>query len=253
MSSIGNIILIAGLSLCWLCNSARSDDLYIATAANFKPVMQELIHAYPKCQQKGCKLISGSSGKLYHQIRHGAPFDLFFSADMSKPQQLEQQGLTVADSRFDYAIGRLALWSRSAGSAQQQLLEGDWQRLAIANPKLAPYGLAALQTLKSLAIYEQSKPAMVFGENIAQSYQFIATGNADLGFVAASQLTTAAQAPEGNVWLIPATLHDPIRQQAVILSKGNTRAAAEFARFVQSEQGRQIIQRAGYDLPALIP
>lgn len=222
-------------------------ELHIAVAANFATSMRDIAKEYEKKSAHKVKLSSGSSGKLYAQIKHGAPFDLFFAADTLRPQLLEQQGIAVAGSRFTYAIGQLILWSPQVGfvDARGEVLKGDgFHHLAIANPKLAPYGDAASAVLQHLGIWNTLRGRMVRGENIAQTFQFVQSGNAELGFVALSQLTKADGLIAGSYWLIPEKLYTPIEQQAVILS--NKPAATEFMAFIQSREMRSLIQSHGY-------
>jgi molybdate transport system substrate-binding protein len=204
-------------------------------------------------QQTGHRVLAsyGSTGKFFAQIGNGAPFDVFLSADDETPAKLEQGGAAVPGTRLTYAVGRLALWSRTAGmvDAKGEVLRGDgFDRLAIADPRLAPYGAAAVQTLRSLSLLEHLQPRFVTGENITQAHQFVATGNAPLGFVALSLVQVDGRIGEGSAWVVPAHLHEPIVQQAVLLTKGRDNPAARaLLDFLRSEPARALIGRYGYD------
>jgi molybdate transport system substrate-binding protein len=195
-------------------------------------------------------LLPGSTGKHFAQIVNGAPFDAFFAADVKRPERLEAEGRIIPGSRFSYAIGKLVLWS-----PDPELVDGDgavlesgtFRRLAIANPRLAPYGRAAQQFLESRGIRESLRPKLVRGENIGQAFQFVASGNAELGLVALSQLMQSGREPAGSRWQVPEKLHAPIEQQAVLLS--DSAAAADFMRFAKSEPARAIIRDSGYGIP----
>ncbi len=228
--------------------SARAgDELLVAVASNFIAPMREIADAFEQRTGHKLTLATGSSGKLYAQIRHGAPFDVFLSADDEKPKALEAGGYALPGSRLTYALGTLALWSPKA-SDPQGLLQGNFARLALANPRLAPYGQAAQSTLASLGLLEQTRERWVQGENIAQTYQFVASGNAELGFVALSQLRE--QSPRGGVWQIPSELHRPIRQDAVALSRSrNPNLSKELLDFIKSDSTAGILSRYGYSRP----
>lgn len=235
------------LSLCGT-EKTLAADVTIAVASNFAAPVKEIIRDFEKHTGHRVTLVLGSSGRIFAQISHGAPFDVFLSADSLKPAALEAQGRTVAGSRFIYAIGALALWSPQPDLIDNNaniLKEGHFQRLALANPRLAPYGVAAREVLQSLDLYDSLSAKFVRGENIAQTYQFIATGNADLGFIARAQLPAS-----GSVWLIPEDLHAPIRQEAVILKPAEKNPAAHaFARFLRSDRVEELINRYGYKMP----
>ncbi|WJW76542.1 molybdate ABC transporter substrate-binding protein [Thiohalobacter sp. IOR34] len=225
----------------------RAETLQVAVAANFAAALRALAERFHADSGHQLLLAVGSTGKQYAQIRHGAPFDLFFAADRRRPRLLEEAGLALPGSRFTYAVGRLALWSPDPArvDGEGQVLErGDFRHLAIANPRLAPYGLAASQVLRLRDLWARLLPKLVYGENIAQTFQFVASGNAELGFVAWSQLKRPGVAIPGSWWLVPAVLHSPIEQQAVQLT--DSPAAADFLRFVKSRPGRRIIHDFGY-------
>lgn len=236
------------LLLAILPESARAgDELLVAVASNFIAPMREIADAFE--QQTGHKvtLASGSSGKLYAQIRHGAPFDVFLSADDEKPKALEAGGYALPGSRFTYALGGLALWSPNSEDPKA-LLQTGFARLALANPRVAPYGQAAQSTLDSLGLLERTRGRWVQGENIAQTYQFVASGNADLGFVALSQL--ASQSQRGGIWQVPPELHAPIRQDAVAISRSEKPILSRaLLYFLKSDSTGEILSRYGYSRP----
>lgn len=235
--------------LALLAGPARADEVRIAAAANFTATMNELVLLFEKESGHRALVSFGSSGKLYTQIVNGAPFEILLSADSERPAQLEAQGLAVAGSRFTYATGRLALWSSDAGrvDAKGEVLRGGgYRRLAIANPKTAPYGTAAMEVLQGLGLQAQVAPRLVQGDSIAQAWQFVATGNAQLGLVAYAQVV---EANSGSFWLVPQTLYTPLRQEAVLLKRGATSGAAgAFLAFLRSERARAIIGRSGYGI-----
>lgn len=223
--------------------SANGAEIRVAVASNFVVPAKLLAREFEASSRHDVVLLSGSTGKHAAQIKHGLQVDVFLAADSARPRWLEKQGLAVAGSRFTYAIGRLALWQPSTNSVGKEALLTGQGRLAIANPKLAPYGAAAIQVLKALEVYQHWQAKLVRGENIAQAYQFVHTGNADLGLVAASQLNQSSQ----DSWLVPAELHSPIEQQAVLLS--DCEAARIFYAFLQSEKALELIRQHGYDTP----
>lgn len=240
-------------------NQAAAGQATIAVASNFMQPMKALAKSFEFDTGDKLTLVFGSSGKILAQIKNGAPFDVFLSADQDKVITLEKTELTVKSSRFTYAIGVLALWVPQLAmpdstveptSALEVLKEGQFSRLAIANPKLAPYGAAASQTLHSLGLINATSAKIVKGENISQAYQFVSTGNADLGFVAYSQLKSHSNLSTGTYWLVPPDLHDPILQDAVVLKMAEANVTAKkFIRFLKSEPARSLIQRFGYQLP----
>ena len=230
-----------------------ADEILLAVAANFAAPMQQLVAQFERATQHEVALSLGSSGKLYAQIVHGAPFHAFFSADQSKPAALEQAGHVPAGSGFTYAVGTLVLWSRSpgfVGGDSRRLTTGDFDRLAFANPRLAPYGTAALAVLRHLGVEHSTRPKWVHGENIAQTFQFVTTGNADLGFVALAQLVANDIELGQSAWIVPAHMHPAIRQVAVCLSGcASGEATHELLAFIRSEPARAIIESFGYTLP----
>jgi molybdate transport system substrate-binding protein len=236
----------------FFAGAVSAEDVQVAVAANFAAPMQAIAAAFEKKTGHKARLAFGSSGKFYAQIKNGAPFQVLLSADDEIPARLEREGMAVAGTRFTYAIGRLALWSASEGvvdSRGEVLKKGDYAHLAIANPKLAPYGGAAIEVLKNRGLLEAVQPKLVQGENIAQTWQFAASGNAELGFVARSQITRGGKLSHGSAWIVPANLHPPIRQDAVVLAngRGNTAAGALMA-YLRSEQAKAVIRAYGYDI-----
>jgi molybdate transport system substrate-binding protein len=244
--------LFAGLVALGLPMSLRAAEVQVAVAANFTAPMRAIAAAFEQDTGHKALLAFGSSGKFYAQIRNGAPFQVFLSADDEKPARLEQAGMAVAGTRFTYAIGQLALWSAKAGYVDNKgevLKQGGYAHLAIANPKLAPYGAAAIEVLKNLGLLETVQPRLVQGENIAQTYQFVASGNAELGFVALSQVTRDGRLTQGSAWIVPAHLHAPIRQDAVILANGKDNAAASaLMAYLKSDKAKAVIRAYGYGI-----
>lgn len=229
---------------------AQAAEVSVAVAANFTAPMQKIAAAFEQDSGHRAVLAFGSTGKFYAQIKNGAPFQVLLSADDTTPARLATEGLAQAGTRFTYAVGRLVLWSaRTDGvDAQGQVLQqGRFERLALADPKLAPYGAAALQTLRQLGVLEAVRPKVVQGGNIAQTYQFIATGNAALGFVALSQVYEDGRIGRGSGWIVPETLHAPLRQDAIVLAPGKDSAAvAALMGYLRSERARGIIRAYGY-------
>lgn len=223
----------------------------VAVAANFTAPAQEIAARFKAQTGHEIHLSFGSSGQLYAQIMQGAPFDILLSADAARPAQAENDGLAVPGARFTYAIGKLILWSADPALIDDQglvLQNGKFSHLAIANPEAAPYGAAALQTLKALGVYEHIASKIVQGESISQAYQFTASGNAQIGFVALSQLTGPAT---GSRWAVPENLYTPILQDAVLLKHGaRNDAALAFLDFLKSPQGVSIIAAHGYATPS---
>lgn len=237
------------LVLPWL---AHAGDVSVAVAANFTDTAQELAAAFEKTTGHHCVLSFGSSGKLYAQIANGAPFQVFLSADVSRARMAEEAGLAVMHTRFTYARGKLVLWSAKLQLFQDgeaYLVKSGFQRLAMANPQTAPYGLAAQQTLQHLMLWNTLQPKLVRGDSIAQVFQFVATGNVEAAFVAHSQVIAWRGEP-GSVWEVPAGYHEPIDQQAVLLYNGRDNAAAvAFLEFLKSPAAREMITAHGYAAP----
>jgi molybdate transport system substrate-binding protein len=243
-------LFAASLAGVLLAPAAHAEDIHIAVAANFAAPMKQLAADFEK--ETGHKLVltMGSTGRFYAQIKNGSPFDVLLAADDETPQKLEQEGFGVAGSRFTYAIGKLVLWSPTPGFIDDKgdvLKKGGFSHLAVANPKLAPYGRAAFETMKSLGVRETLQAKLVFGENIAQTYQFAASGSAELGFVAMSQVMEDGKLKSGSAWVVPANMHVPIRQDAVLLEKGKGKEAAQaWMRYLRSEKAREVVRRFGY-------
>ncbi|WP_024695305.1 molybdate ABC transporter substrate-binding protein [Pseudomonas syringae] len=232
--------------------SALADEVQVAVAANFTAPIQAIAKDFER--DTGHKLVAafGATGQFYTQIKNGAPFEVFLSADDTTPAKLEQEGDTVKGSLFTYAIGTLALWSAKEGYVDDQgsVLKGNqYQHLSIANPKTAPYGLAATQVLGKLGLVDATKAKIVEGQSITQAYQFVSTGNAELGFVALSQIYKDGKLTSGSAWIVPAALHDPIKQDAVILNKGKDNPAAKaLVQYLKGPQAAAIIKSFGYQL-----
>ena len=232
---------------------AEAKPVHVAVAANFSKTMKSLVAEFEKTSDYQIALSFGSSGKFYAQIKQGAPYELFFSADQAKPDALQKEGLVIASSRFTYAIGRLALWSAQPDFSDKieiKLKDGSFNKLAIANPKLAPYGAAAFQVLRYLELIDVTQPKWVRGENIAQTYQFVSSGNADLGFIALSQLlgiNKANNINRGSYWLLPDSMHRPIKQDVVLLrSAEKSLGAKAFLDFIHTDKAQNIIAQYGY-------
>ena len=234
--------------------SAHAGEVQVAVAANFTAPMQAIARQFQQDTGHHAVAAFGATGQFYAQIKHGAPFEVFLAADADRPARLEAEGMTVPGSRFTYAVGALALWSAQPGYVDGQgavLKNNTFRHLAIANPKTAPYGLAATQVLDNLGLAQALKPKIVEGQSIAQTQQFVATGNAELGFVALSQVVKDGKLVDGSAWRVPASLHDPIKQDAVILAKGNDNPAAQaFADYLKGPRATAIIQSYGYQVVA---
>jgi molybdate transport system substrate-binding protein len=229
---------------------AQADDVHVAVAANFLATCQQVAEGFSRQGRHRVIISSGSTGKLYAQIVQGAPYEIFLAADAERPQRLEREGYGVKDSRYTYARGRLALWSRDArrvdaeGNILQAVATGH---LAMANPRTAPYGVAAKQTLEHLGVWQAWQPRIVQGEDIGQVLQFVDSGAAELGFVAHAQVKQRAV---GSYWLVPPSLHAPLEQQAVLLLPGSDAPGAlAFMGYLRSAEARRLIQDAGYDVP----
>jgi molybdate transport system substrate-binding protein len=235
----------------WCCTlQAHAAEVSVAVAANFTAPMQKIALAFEQETGHKAVLSFGSTGMFYAQIRNGAPFQVLLSADDETPIKLEKDGLGVAGSRFTYATGRLVLWSKQPGLVDAQgavLRSGRLERLAIANPKLAPYGAAALQTITQLGLVSELQPKLVQGESIGQTFQFVASENAQLGFVALSQVSVDGKIAQGSAWIVPGHLHTPIQQDALMLTKGqNNAAASALMQFLRGDMAKAIIRSFGY-------
>ena len=245
--------LLAGLMFAASGWSVQAAEVQVAVAANFTAPMQKIAAEFEKDTGHKALLAFGATGKFYAQIKNGAPFQVFLAADDQTPAKLETEGDTVPGSRFTYAIGTLVLWSAKPGYVDEQgavLKKGQFKHLAIANPKTATYGTAAVAVLTKLGLLETIQPKLVTGENISQTYQFIMTGNAELGFVALSQVMLDDKLTGGSAWIVPTHLHEPIRQDAVILVKGKDQPAAKaLIDYLKGKKATTIIQSYGYALP----
>ncbi len=245
MRPVRTLAGLAGLLLLAITD-ARAAQTNVAVAANFTDAAKEIAAAFKAKTGHEAVLSFGASGQFYTQITQGAPFQVFLSADDSRPKKLVEDGLAVPESRFTYAIGKLVLWSKTPGaiSGVETLKAAAFAKLSICNPAAAPYGLAAVETMKSLKLYDTLQPKLVEGATITQAYQFVETGNAEVGFVALSQLTGS---DAGSRWVVPQELYNPIRQDAVLLKTGNE-AAAAFIGFLKGPEARTIIEKYGYVL-----
>jgi molybdate transport system substrate-binding protein len=249
------ILLAVAALLSLVVLPVRAAELHVAVAANFLGPLQKLAPLFQQASGNQLVISSASSGQLYTQIKQGAPFDVFLSADTDKPQRLESEGLTVAGSRFTYAIGSLVLWSAKPGvvDADGKVLQAQQYRfIGVANPQTAPYGTAAQQVLTRLGLWDKLNQdhKIVLGENINQAWQFAATGNVDLAFVALSQVLAADGSIAGSSWLVPQSMYDPIAQAGVILTHTSQKAAAEaFMQWLHSDAtALASIRSAGYQI-----
>ena len=232
--------------------AARAGEVQVAVAANFTAPAKLIAADFQKDTGHKAVLSFGATGKFYAQIKNGAPFDVLLSADDTTPAKLESEGAAVAGSRFTYATGKLVLWSAKSDvvDAKGEVLKnGGFDHIALANPKLAPYGVAAMETMKALGVLDALTPKFVQGENIAQTHQFVATGNALLGFVALSQVMKDGTITEGSAWVVPANLHEPIRQDAIILNNGKGQPATEaWMTYLKGDKARAVIESFGYEI-----
>lgn len=241
------------LALLLSCQTSWGATVLVAVAANFSKPMTEIAAEFEKATGHSAKLSFGSSGKFVSQLENGGPFEVFMSADVKGPQKLVQSGLAVPSSQFTYALGKLVLWSATPGYIDDQgkiLTTGGFKHLALADPKLAPYGRAALDVLEKMGLMVKLQPLLVQGENIAQTYQFVSTANAELGFVALSQVIENGKIAKGSGWIIPGNYYAPIRQNAVLMKKGaENPAAPALLNYLKSAPALAIIEKYGYDLP----
>ena len=234
---------------------ARAAEVLVAVAANFAEVVSHLDPEFERRTGHTLLITTGSTGKLYAQIVSGAPFHVLLSADAATPARLEREGLAVSGTRFTYAIGALALWSRDpariGGDGPAVLRDGDFRHLALANPDLAPYGVAARETMQSLGVWDGLASKLVMGENVGQVHSMVATGNAELGFVALSALRSPRTRTTGSLWEVPQRLHAPIRQDAVLLRAGaGNPGARAFLDHLGSASARAVIRAHGYSIDA---
>ena len=238
--------VLAALVVC----TAHAAEVNVAVASNFAAPMQVIAETFEKDTGHKAKLAFGATGRFYAQIKNGAPFEVLLSADDETPAKLVREGAADAASRFTYAIGSLVLWSSKPGFVDAKgevLRRGQYGKLALANPKTAPYGRAAIETLTQLGLLSAAEPKFVQGENIAQTFQFVSTGNAELGFVALSQVMKDGRVQEGSAWIVPADLHEPIRQDAVLLTTGRGNPAAQaLLDYLKGDKARKVIRAYGY-------
>jgi len=231
---------------------AHAAEAQVAVAANFAEPVKAIAAVLEKTTGHRLRISTGASGAIYTQIKNGAPFDVFLSADNERPAMLEKDGLAQPGTRFTYATGKLVLWSAKAGRVDTNgavLKAADLGKVAYANPKTAPYGAAAVQVLEKLDLKDAISPKLVQGESIGQAYNFVKTGNADVGFVALSQVLSGGRLKEGSMWMIPQANYDPIRQDAVLLKRGADNAAAKaLLQLLQSPRIKDLIRSYGYDL-----
>jgi molybdate transport system substrate-binding protein len=246
-----SLISLLLVSLMGLSSAVRAEEISVAVAANFTAPMQKIAAEFEKDTGHKVAAAFGATGKFYAQIKNGAPFDVLLAADDETPAKLVKENAAAAGSEFTYAIGKLVLWSAKPAIVDgvgDVLKNGGFDHIAIANPKLAPYGAAAVETMKALGVYDVLQPKIVTGESIAQAQQFISSGNALLGFVALSQVLKDGKI-EGSAWVVPGKLYSPIRQDAVILDKGKGKPAAEaLLKYLKSDKAKAIIKFFGYEL-----
>lgn len=239
------------LGLAVVTVGARADEVLVAVAANFAAPMARLADDFKAATGHTLQLASGATGKFYSQIVAGAPFEVLLSADDTTPRRLIAEGHAVAGSAFTYAVGQLVLWSVTPGLVDAQgavLASGRFRKIAIASPKTAPYGRAAMEVLVARGLEGPLSLKLVTGESVAQAYQFVATGNAELGFVALSQVQVPGKPMVGSMWRVPASLHAPMRQDAVLLKAGAGRpAAAALLQWLRGEPAQAVIRSYGYE------
>ena len=244
--------LASVLAVVTCLGTAHAGEVQVAVAANFAGPMEKLAAQFQKDTGHKAVVASGATGKFYAQIRNGAPFEVLLSADDETPARLEAEGHAVARSRFTYAVGRLVLWSAKANYVDATgavLKTGDFTHLAIANPKTAPYGAAAVAVIDKLGLTARLQPRLVHGENIAQAFQFASTGNAELGFVAQAQVWRDGKFTAGSGWIVPATMHAPIRQDAALLTRGAKNPAAQaLLDYLRTDKAKALIRAYGYEV-----
>ncbi|BDU58848.1 molybdate-binding periplasmic protein ModA [Limnohabitans sp. MORI2] len=237
--------------------AAQAGEVTVAVAANFTAPMQKIAKAFEQDTGHKAQLAFGATGKFYAQIKNGAPFAVLLAADDETPARLEKEGLAIAGTRFTYATGRLALWSKQANVVDDKgevlrsnsLNKLGIHKIAIADPKLAPYGIAAMEVIHKMGVQGSVIPKLVQGESIGQTYQFVSTENAQLGFVALSQISVDGRIPQGSAWVVPQHLHTPLKQDAVLLNAGKDNAAATaLLKYLQGDTAKTIIKSYGYAL-----
>ena len=244
--------LIAAMILLVWFFPAMADEVRVAVAANFIAPMQQIAPRFERATGHRTVLSYGSTGKFYAQIRNGAPFDVLLSADNTTPARLATEGFATTETQFTYATGKLVLWSpktKLIDSRGSILGRGEFRHIALANPKLAPYGAASIKAMQALGVYENLKDKFVLGENLPQVHQFVASGNAELGFIALSQIFQNGQYSAGSFWIVPDRLYPPVRQDAIALTQGkNKPAVAAFLKYLKGKDAKEIIQAYGYGL-----
>ena len=232
--------------------AAQAGEVTVAIAANFTAPMQQIAKAFEQDTGHKAQLAFGATGKFYAQIKNGAPFAVLLAADDETPERLEKEGLAVTGTRFTYATGRLALWSKQPNLVDDKgevLRSNRFNKIAIADPKLAPYGMAAMEVIHKLGVQANVVPKLVQGESIGQTYQFVSTENAQLGFVALSQISIDGRITQGSAWVVPQHLHTPLKQDVVLLNAGKDNAAAQaLLKYLQSDTAKTIIKSYGYAL-----
>ncbi len=251
LATVSKSLFAAAFALAF-SGAALADNVQAAVAANFAGPMKAIAAVFEKTTGHTVEVTTGATGKFYAQIKNGAPFDVFFAADNETPAKLENEGAAVKGTRFTYATGKLVLWSAKPGLVDDKgevLKQNQFNKLAIANPKTAPYGAAAVETINKLGLTAAVTPKLVQGENIGQTFSFIDSGNADIGFVALAQVLEGGKLKGGSAWVVPGNLHTPIVQDAVVLTKGkDNKAAAELMALLKSPRIKDLIRSYGYDL-----
>lgn len=243
------IVLLAAVGL---ASPVFADEVKVAVAANFTAPIQKIAAEFEKDTGHKAVVSTGATGAFYAQIRNGAPFEIFLSADDETPARLEAEGAGVKGSRFTYAIGKLVLWSARPGYVDDKgevLRKGGYARLSLANPKTAPYGAAGVEVLRKLGILDTVQAKIVQGENISQAFQFVSTGNAELGFVALSQVWENSALKSGSAWIVPQADYPQIKQDAILLNNGAGKPAADaLLKYLKSDKARAVIKSYGYEI-----
>lgn len=247
MKKLVSLIVLAGLA-----TPAFAEEVKVAVAANFTAPMQKIALEFERDTGHKALVSTGATGAFYAQIKNGAPFEVFLSADDETPVKLEAEGAGVKGSRFTYAIGKLVLWSSKPGFVDDKgevLKKGGYAKLSLANPKTAPYGAAGVEVLKKLGVFDAVQPKIVQGENISQAFQFVSTGNAELGFVALSQVWQDGALKSGSAWVVPQADYAPIRQDAILLTNGAGKPAADaLLKYLKGDKAKAVIKSYGYEL-----
>jgi molybdate transport system substrate-binding protein len=246
------LLVATVLAGCAVSAQAQSAEIVVAVAANFQVTLEQLKGVHENQSGDSITIVGGSTGKLASQISQGAPFDVFLSADDKATRLLAEAGAAVGNTEFTYAIGKLALWSADAGmisnNGEELLRKGTFQKLAYANPKVAPYGVAAVAALQALGLFDALKDKVVLAENVGGAFSMILSGNAELGFVALSQVIGSKEGKNGSYWEVPSSLYPPIRQNAVLLDRAkNNEAALSFLNFLKGGPALELIRAAGYE------